>query len=390
MSDFKKGSTVKFKGYDADTPKDEQVLTKNGTYVVEEVEEGKDGITLVVRADNPDFDPDAPESKKNTKTILVDVFAEEVEEVAAKAGKKGKAEAESAPAKKGRTRPAKAAAKKASKKAEKAEGEEGPTAVEDTVLEKEDKEVKKMVEDADDILELAQELSEEGAALDYKLGGVLYHVRLDKAYEKVDKRYKENGGFGLYVQEQLNTEYRKAMYLIKIYVKANQFGIDPEKIAAIGWTKAAKIAAVMNADNADELVELAEESTVADLIDSIKESYKEVGRKAGERKKMVTFRFRVFEDQGDACARIIKGAAEQLGLKREDDAFEHIIVEWGVEHGLLKKKDIPARPVEETKPEKAKKTAKAAKPAKAAAKKATKAVAPPKGKRISPRRAATR
>lgn len=388
MSEIKKGTKVKFKGYDADTPEDEQVLTENGEYVVEQVEKTKEGTTLVVRADNPNFDPDAAESKKNQRTILVDVFEDEVEVVTDKPAK-GKA-----PAKAAAKAPAKAAAKGKAKPAkEAAEAEaEGEEEVEE--LENEDEEVLKLIEDADDVLGLAQELSEEGAALDYKLGGVLFHIRKDKSYIKLDKKYAENGGFGLYVKEHLNTEYRKAMYLIDIYVAFNKYGIDAAKVAELGWTKAAKIAAVMTEDNAEELVELAEESTVADLVDTIKESYKEVGGKRGEKKKMISFKFRLFEDQAEATQRVITSAAEQLGLKRLDDAFEHIVMEWGVEHGLIKKKDVPARPKQEEEAEEkapAKAKAKPAKAAPVAKKAAAKAPPPPaKGKRIAPRRAAAR
>jgi hypothetical protein len=345
-------------------------------YEVADVETGKDGTTIIVRADNPDFDPDQPESKKNQKSILVDSFPEELDVVTEKAGKgKGSAKAEAkAEAKPSRSR-------MRAKAQDKAETEEPAEEVER--LEKEDKDILKLIKGAD-ILELAQELSEDSAALDYRLGGVLYHVRLDKAFVKLDKKYAENGGFGLYVKDHLNIEYRKAMYLIDIYVAFNKFGIDAAKVAELGWTKAAKIAAVMDADNAEELVKLAEDSTVADLVETIKESYKEVGRKKGERKKMISFKFRLFEDQADAVKRVITAAGEQLGLKRLDDAFEHIVMEWGVEHGLIKKKDVPARPVEEEKPAKAK-------PAKAATKsKSTKSAPPPAraGKRIAPRRSA--
>jgi hypothetical protein len=383
MSDFVKGQKVKFKGYSADTPKSEQVLSKGSTYEITDVETDDDGVTLVVRADNPSFDPDQPESKKNAKTVLVDVFAEEVDAVSEKktdkTATKGKGKTEAkAEAKPARSR------MRSEPKGEEEEEEEIER------LEKEDKDVLKLLKNADDILELAQELAEDSAVVDYKLGGVLYHIRLDKAYEKLDKKYKENGGFGLYVKEHLNTEYRKAMYLIDIYFKANKYGIDPAKIAAMGWTKAAKIAAVMTEDNAEELVKLAEESSVSDLIDTIKESYKEVGGKRGVKKKMITFKFRLFEDQADATSRVLKSAAEQLGLKRLDDAFEHIVMEWGVEHGLIKKKDVPQRPVEEEKSEtKANGKAKPAKAAKTA--KAPKVTAPPPakaGKRVQPRRSA--
>lgn len=373
---FKAGDSVVFKGYSEDVPETEQVLTENETYPVVEVN-AKEG-SLAVEIDNPDFNPKKKESEANSKTIIVDVFFDEVEMAAdeadaeeeapapkAKAAAKpaakqatvakGKAkaapaeepeadeeEAEETPAPKAKGKTvAKAAAKPVAKgktaakgkavakpKAEKAEPEDPYAA-----LESEDGEILALI-DGVDLLELAEELVEEGAALDYKLGGVLYHVRLDKAYEELDERYAENGGFGLYVKEKLNVDYRKAMYLIDIYYKFNLFDIDAAKVQELGWTKCSKIAAVMTAENSEELVELAEGSSVSDLTDTIKESYKSVGATAGEKRKKITFKFRLWEDQASAVEETIKGAAESLGLKNLDDAFEHIVMEWAAEHGI--------------------------------------------------------
>jgi hypothetical protein len=177
---------------------------------------------------------------------------------------------------------------------------------------------------------------ENSSGLDYKLGGVLYHVRLSKAYQKVDKKYKENGGFGLYVKEHLNIEYRKAMYLIDIYYKFNLYGIDSAKVSALGWTKCSKIAAVMSEDTAEDLIELAETSSVADLTDAIKESYKAEGGTKGTVKKRVTFKFRLLEEAGTAVTEVIEQAAKDMGLKNLDDAFEHIVMEWAAEHQNVK------------------------------------------------------
>ena len=126
----------------------------------------------------------------------------------------------------------------------------------------------------------------------------LYHVLQSKAYQSVDERYKEKGGFVTYLKEQLSTGYRKAMYLIDCYISGNKFLKNPsEAMGLIGWTKMSKIVAVMNADNATELVDLAKEKSVYDLSEAITTSYKEVGGVAGERRKKITFKFRLWEDQ---------------------------------------------------------------------------------------------
>lgn len=352
------GSLVVFNGYDDTTPEDEQILTKGETYEVSEIETTDEGVTIVVKAENPDFDAKKRESKSNQKYNLVDVFEEEIslyEEKAKAPAKRTRAapepeaeeeaeEAEEAPAKpkaasKTATKPAAKAVVKPSKKAAPAADEE--VEEEDSEvpeLENEDKTIVALVAEHDDLIELAQELTEDGAALDYKLGGVLYHIRRGREYRKLGEQYAERGGFELFLKDHLNIEYRKAMYLVKIYVKFNQHGIDAKKVAELGWTKCSKIAEVMTGENADALIEMAENNSVADLTESIKESYKSVGGTKGELKKMAVMKFRLFEDQGEAVTAVLKGVTEQMGFKRVDDAFEHIVMEWAMEHDFVNSK----------------------------------------------------
>jgi hypothetical protein len=353
------GDEVKFLGYAEDVKEEDRVLDEGEVYVVEELGEDEDAVA--VRAPNPAYDPKKRASKNNPETVLVDVFSEEIEaagevveeapapaararrgakveaaaEPAAPAKPAAKATAKAAPAKAaaGKAKPAKGETKvkaKAAKPAKEVKEEVDEDALPDLV--DEDAEILALVTQSEDILDLATELVEEENALAYKLGGVLYHVRKDKLHQTVDARYAEKGGFGLYVKEQLNVEYRKAMYLIDIYVAFNQFGISGDKVAEIGWAKASKIAGVMTEETADELLTLAETSTVVDLVETIKTSYKEVGGVKGERKKMVTFKFRLFEDQGEGIKNVLEATQGAMGFKKLDDAFEHIIMEWAAEH----------------------------------------------------------
>jgi len=272
-------------------------------------------------ADDDTVDPDAADAD--------DDVVEEAPPPKAKV--KGKAVAEVIPAKaKGKVKADKKADKKAkSKLAPKA----APVVEELPVLETEDEEITTLIEEADDILELAEELVEDSSAIDYKLGGVLYHVRLGKAYQKLDKSYKENGGFGLYVKERLNIDYRKAMYLIDIYYKFNLYGIDAEKVQELGWTKCSKIASVMSEDNAEELVELASNNSVSELSDTLKESYSKASAGTdGDSRKKLTIKLRLWDDQATAVNAILADVQAQMGFKDPAEAFEHIIMEWAAEH----------------------------------------------------------
>lgn len=95
------------------------------------------------------------------------------------------------------------------------------------------------------LLELAKNLSE------------IYH----KEYY-VDWGYKT---FELYVIGELDYSYRKAKYFVEIWDSVKHTDLDVSRIEAVGWSKMAEIARIMNEDNAELWLEKAEKMTVRDL-----------------------------------------------------------------------------------------------------------------------------
>ena len=366
-TEIKVGQLVTFTGFtdaDEDMPDNGDLLVEGEDYEVSAVNDhGKDEEeSYHILADNPDYDSKKRKSKNNTPTIPVDVFAneiaalededeeeaeEEVEEEApvtkkAPAKKKTTAKKPAAkkPAAKKKTPAKKPAAKKKTKLKEteedapKVEAEKGMIILQEH---EEDETVLAMIEESEDICELAKEQCEENAHADYTLGGILYHVRTSGEYKELEEEYAANKGFALYCEEELGLKYRKAMYLIDIYTKFNRFNISGEKVGELGWTKSSVIAGAMNDDNAEELIELAEESTVTQLKDSISESYSTKGASAGEKVKRVGFRFSLVEDAGAAIAETFQAAKEMLNVDNDNDVFEHIVNEWALEHLNVKK-----------------------------------------------------
>lgn len=355
---LKVGTAVTFLGYsDTEGMEEAEMILDEGTEGTI-VEINKKDEIYVLEVPNPDFDDSKRASaKSNPKTIRADAFFEEVEVAGEEAEEQ---EEEKAPAKKATTKKKAAAKKKATppkgratpkkkaaakaKPAEEEETEEdnAPTVDADgrAFLEDEDPEVLGLVEGIsnEELLELAHEKVEEASTADYTLGGILYHVRLTGAYQDVKEEYGDKGGFELYINEELGMEYRKAMYLIDIYYKFNQYGIGSEVVADIGWTKASQIARVMNEDNADALIEVAQSSTVADLKDAIREDFtiedKGTGKKTATTpaKKKVTFKFRLFEDQAGPVEQYLSQAQDALGLSDLNQAFEYVVSEWASEH----------------------------------------------------------
>jgi hypothetical protein len=368
------GSQVKFLGYPEGTEEADMLLTADEVYTVtsltEASEDGQDpGGDPVVTIDNPNFNKKLKESADNPKQIDVAVFANEVELVEAEA----EAEVEAAPApapaaaKKAAAKaaPAKAAAKTPAAKAPAAKAAAAPgkkvaaakkaAAVKtpeaeveepeevdilDTDLQNEDPEVVALIEGSENLVELAQTLDAEVAANEYKLGGVLFHVRKDKAYEAIAEEYKENKGFDKFLADHFNVGYRKAMHLIKAYAALNIAGIENASayMAELGWTKISKIApAVLKSEDpgtlATELLELAKTNTVEELSEVIKEQSTVGAVKTGGTKVTKhTFKFRLTEEAGASVNAILEAAKEQLGLKDIGDALVQIVTEWGTQN----------------------------------------------------------
>jgi hypothetical protein len=211
----------------------------------------------------------------------------------------------------------------------------------------EDQNILDLIDEAGDICDLAQELTHEAANADYRLGGVLYHVRLSKAYKALNPEYSGINGFGMYAANELGMHYRKAMYLINIYTKWRKYGLDADKVAELGWSKAQIVAQYLNEDNADSLLEIAETTAVTDLRDAIKESVAPKGKDTRETVKRITVKLRFTEEQGAVVQDYLEMAMKALNLPRIEDAVEHIITEWAQEHMEVTKVRKAARVEEE-------------------------------------------
>ena len=346
------GTNINFLGYDESVPAEEQYLTAGETYTIagftepngddpnaEDYDAGGDPYVMIA---NPSYNPKARESAANPKQIAIPVYegeyelaAEEPAPAPAPAAKTAPKKAAPAPAAK--TAPAKTAPKKAAPApAEPAEpdGEqEDPDAMPD--LEGEDEEVLALVNGERDLIEVAQELEATAATSEYRLGGVLFHIKKNKTYQNVEggAQYAEKGGFGTFLKDYFNIEYRKAMYLIDIYVAFTQAQIEnpAEAVARMGWAKASKIARPMQLEGASatDLVALAESNTLADLSTAIKEQV-EVGgtRTPGTKATRTTLKFRLLEAEGAAVVQTLEAVQSAQSLKDIGEALVYIVNDW--------------------------------------------------------------
>jgi hypothetical protein len=355
------GDKIMFVGYADSVPADDRLLTPDSLYEVHgftEPDEAQQdpGGDVIVLIDNAAFDPKKKESPNNARTLQVVVFDDEyrlptedelaapveevVQEVAAapaKATKGKKVAAVAAPAAAPVAAPAKG--KKAAAVAEPVAPAVDPDAL--PTLDVEDESVLALVNGDENIVTVAQTLEQEGAVNEYRLGGVLYHIKKDGAYKELDEagRYAEKGGFQLFLTEFFTAlSYRKAQYLIEIYVSFTRaLGVNAaEAVGRIGWTKASKIAAAMDKEGAvaEDLVELAANNTVESLSDAIKDTVSVGGGAPAARVDRVKLNLKFLQDQGTTVLAILDAVKEAQGYKTYDEAVYYVCSEYAATQGV--------------------------------------------------------
>lgn len=195
--------------------------------------------------------------------------------------------------------------------------------------------------ESQDALEAAKEIIETIEEGYFNLGGLLAHIYVEELY--VQAGYEGNKAFDRYVADELGIEYRKAMYLIKIYTHFSGLGVDESRLAEVGWSKAKELVGIANDENFDELVDYAAEHSRDELKDYIKTNYVDAGdgeggTTNGTRAKKTTFKFSAHEDQANVILEVIEKAKEQHGLTDESEAMIAVFTEWAQ---LVEGIDVP-------------------------------------------------
>lgn len=169
----------------------------------------------------------------------------------------------------------------------------------------------------------------------FTLGGVLAYIHAEGIYKTLGDKYAGNKGFALYVEEHLDIKYGKAMDLIKIYSRFTELGLDEKRITEIGWSKARVMASYANADNFDEILDLAANNTRDELLLICKKDYVNVstGEKdeLTERMASTKFNFHIFGDQAEVVQQALDVALGKMdeGIdKNLNMAFFYIVSEW--------------------------------------------------------------
>lgn len=159
-----------------------------------------------------------------------------------------------------------------------------------------------------------------------KLAKCLYDIYTQNIYQTWNF-----SNFESYVDTELQFNYRKAMYLIEIYNKALMLNMDMERLERIGWTKAKELIRIVDQNNTDEWLEVAENSTTKELnfkIKTEKESKVDTASVIDDAPSITTITFKL----GMAEKSLISEALEESArLINSDDyalAFANIAAEW--------------------------------------------------------------
>ena len=181
------------------------------------------------------------------------------------------------------------------------------------------------------------ELREQQELNTFKLGGVLSMIQ-EQGW------FAPYGSFKEYVEQEHLIRHRTALYWIRIYRSLLESGISWDKVKHLGWTKVKELAAVMTAENADEWIDIAEQQTALQLIETVKKSIAEdEGEAPGSAptKEVVNRSFKLHTDQRETVEAAIAKARELSGTSVDTVALEYICLEFlGGKHQPAKAVDL--------------------------------------------------
>lgn len=163
----------------------------------------------------------------------------------------------------------------------------------------------------------------------FRLGGVLAAIQAQGWFQ--DKGHET---FRAFVEAECGIAYRKSMYLIQIYTGLVESGIPWDKVKHLGWTKLKELANILSPENVDEWVALAEQVTVLQLQEHIKQATK--GAASGDnpeapdapKSDTTTMTFKMHADQKETIREALDKAKHETGTEVDTVALEAICIDY--------------------------------------------------------------
>lgn len=321
------GQVVRFVGYsDSSVPPvfevDQMIrierVNDDGSMVAVPLDGGEGDTVFVEEIDTTSVDTSAPVSEEANEEPPFDV-EEQVEEAAVA----------EAPVKASKP---KAKAKSKAKQETAAEAVETAQTTALTVVEEDggvrvsDSDAVARILSEQDALDAAKALVTQAEETYFTLGGVLAHIYYEGIFKAVGFTGKR--GFADYVEQELGVQYRKAMYLIDIYVTFRKLGVDERRLTQIGWSKAKELTKFATPENFDELVDMAGDKTREELVQHLRTTMVDAETGNSERVQRSVYKFVMFGDAITTVASALTEAQQMSNSDKPEVALEYICAEW--------------------------------------------------------------
>lgn len=315
------GVIVQFRGYSPETPKDEQIFKTGEKLRVVAVDDGETddkgnpGPRLITVIDPKDLDKYEADNDDET------VRGGQVFETEIKVTKQPKALAKPA-----------------------------PTPIKVISIGEMSKLMK--LKDGERATDVAVRLLDDAKKNYFYAGGVIariFNENLDAP--KGTTWFTDREAWEAYCEDNFDYKPARVRALMDVYVQFTALPDAKERIdrlPEIGWSKAAEISRYITADNADELLDLAEEKNIHVLKETLKEKYVDEdgntpqgrGTRNATKINKTTFSFVYFEDKAASIDYILEASMKMFGVETREEALDQVLNDWATEHldsGKLKK-----------------------------------------------------
>lgn len=186
--------------------------------------------------------------------------------------------------------------------------------------------------DREGAISLAHVLIDRGEQSAFELGGVLSVIQAEGWWQESHESFKD------FIEAEMGMKYRKAMYLIEIYMALVNSGVQWGQVKSIGWTKLRLLASTITPDNVATYVKMASEMTVIQLeeyLKSLAQENIEDGAPETEKSTLSSMTFKVHSDQKELIRAALDKAKEEFGTEFDAVALDHMSQMY-IESGLGK------------------------------------------------------
>lgn len=162
----------------------------------------------------------------------------------------------------------------------------------------------------------------------FKLGGALNKIQENSSWWEGESKFKD------YVNNHLDIQYRKAMYLIGNYIALTSAKIEWDEVKHLGWTKLKEISSYLSNDNCpltnEQLIEKAGEMSRNELVNYLRSLNKGATPEEAleEALNPTTMTVKFHNDQIDLVVTAIDDVKSKNGFKENSQAIYLMAQSW--------------------------------------------------------------